>query len=192
MKSLLLTLSKYAGIITILYGHQGMAMEIQSKIQNGEDVDIMIPMSALSPITIVQNSDQPPENPDIIDGVNIEEDIPGCTDDCLRFTLKGLRICQVPIDFTAGLAALGSGILIGFSQISTDAEALLGNITSSNGTLTSFLHDINQNQNLKLAAVCLNVITAALIFAKLGVQHAILYDQAFLKQLVEDYHKKNM
>lgn len=190
MKSIILTISRYASVITILYAYQGTAMDLPSTIQECDNSDTQIPMTIL-PSTVPQNTTQTSENPDIIDGVDITEDIPGYCDNCLRFTLRTLRICQVPIDFTAGLAALGSAILIGFSQISASAESFFANITSPNGTITSLLHDINQNQNLSLAAVYLNGISATLIFTKLGVQHAILYDQQFLKQLVEDYHKKN-
>lgn len=169
-----------------------MAMDTPPQINDGPlkiddaSVHITIPTDPTNKLPEITDTDIDPPK---IDDVNLDEDIPGCTDNCLRGLLKGLRIFQGPIDLAAVVTTSAAGLLNLAVYAVSFVGDVLGNVTSANATGTSFVRE--HNQNLIAAAALLNGVSASLQLLRAYWQKAIHEDQELLRNLILEERAKN-
>lgn len=158
----------------------------------GDDDIIIIPTQTSTSLNTqeIPSEDDPIKKkitlPITDDGIDLNEDVPGCMDDYYRCSLKVMLVLKVPLDVLGVTTTIGSGLLNFACIFITQTETLLGNTTQVDSPF-SFLQDTKEK--LYGVAGVLNIISGVVQTTRAFFQKTIDRQTAALKKIIEE-HKR--
>lgn len=166
-------------LILFLFLGTPMAQEVSK-----EDVEIIIPTDGDQG---VQSFSKKVDLP-VVDGVDLNEDVPGCADDICRCSLKTLRVMQGPIDLLAMGSTFAAGAINIGCYLFQGTIYIVGNITDVNSTAVASLQQ--SNQTLNGAAAIMNIVAGSFQAIRAYWQKAVNDETEILKRLIIDSKAK--